>query len=109
MDNFRNGTAVGNSENIRYRLNVCNFSCRVLMQFRTASMSAMLAITTYGVCVGIIAPCLVNFIMQTWRWYKTALAPLCRCWKKDETAKNFSYKIEANDSTEPVGASKMSL
>ena len=35
----------------------------VLMQFRTASMSAMLAITKHGVCVGIIAPCLVNFIM----------------------------------------------
>ena len=33
------------------------------MQFRTASMSAMLAITKHGVSVGIIAPCLVNFIM----------------------------------------------
>ena len=33
------------------------------MQFRTASMSAMLAITKHGMCVGIIAPCLVNFIM----------------------------------------------
>ena len=35
----------------------------VLMQFRTASMSAMLAITKHGVCLGIIAPCLVTFIM----------------------------------------------
>ena len=34
-----------------------------LMQFCTLSMSTMLAITKYGVCVGIIAPCLVNFIM----------------------------------------------
>ena len=33
------------------------------MQFRAASMSAMLAITKHGVCVGIIAPCLVNVIM----------------------------------------------
>ena len=36
---------------------------QVLMQSHTASMSAMLAITKHGVCVGIIAPCLVNFIM----------------------------------------------
>ena len=35
----------------------------VLMQFCTYSMSTMLAITKHGVCVGIIAPCLVNFIM----------------------------------------------
>ena len=34
-----------------------------LMQFCTSSMSTMLAITKHGVCVGIIAPCLVNFIM----------------------------------------------
>ena len=34
-----------------------------LMPFRTAFMSAMLAITKQGVCVGIITPCLVNFIM----------------------------------------------
>ena len=33
------------------------------MQFRTASMSAMLAITKHAVCVGIIAPCLVNLIL----------------------------------------------
>ena len=33
------------------------------MQFRTASMSVMLSITKHGVYVGIIAPCLVNFIM----------------------------------------------
>ena len=33
------------------------------MQFRTPSMSAMLAITKLGVCVGIIAPSLVTFIM----------------------------------------------
>ena len=34
-----------------------------LVQFRAASMSAMLAITKYGMCVGVVAPCLVNFIM----------------------------------------------
>ena len=33
------------------------------MQFLTASMSAMLAITKHGVFVGVIGPCLVNFIM----------------------------------------------
>ena len=33
------------------------------MHFCTPSMSTMLAITKHGVCVGIIAPCLVNFIM----------------------------------------------
>ena len=33
------------------------------MKIRTASMPAMLGITKHGVCVGIIAPCLVNFIM----------------------------------------------
>ena len=34
-----------------------------LMHFCTLSMSTMLAITKHGVYVGIIAPCLVNFIM----------------------------------------------
>ena len=34
-----------------------------LVQFRTSSMPAMLAITKHGVCVGAIAPCLVNFII----------------------------------------------
>ena len=33
------------------------------MQFRTASMSAMFAITKHGVCVGVIELCFVNFIM----------------------------------------------
>ena len=34
-----------------------------IVQFRTTSMSVMLAITKHGVCVGIIAPCSANFIM----------------------------------------------
>ena len=34
-----------------------------LMQIRTASMSAMLAITKHGLCVCVLAPCLINFIM----------------------------------------------
>ena len=33
------------------------------MLFCTASMPAMLAITKHGVCVGVITPCLVSFIM----------------------------------------------
>jgi len=33
------------------------------MQFCSASMSVMLAITNHGVCVGMIASCLVNFII----------------------------------------------
>ena len=34
-----------------------------VVQFRTTSMSAMMAITKHKVCVDGIAPCLVNFIM----------------------------------------------
>ena len=35
----------------------------VVMQFCIASMSAMLAITKHGMCMGIITPCLINFTM----------------------------------------------
>ena len=41
----------------------CQCSFWALVQFRTASISTMLAIANHGVCVGVIKPCLVNFIM----------------------------------------------
>ena len=44
------------SLNIRH--NLVQFTSGVLMQIRTASMSAMLAITKHGVCACVIAPCL---------------------------------------------------
>ena len=41
--------------------NVGAIAIAVLMQFRTATKSAMLAIAKHGVCVGIIAPCFGQF------------------------------------------------
>ena len=50
-----------------------------LMQFRTASMSAMLAITKHGVCVGIIAVqnCISASYMKKWQFISVVLKP---CW-----------------------------
>ena len=45
-----------------------------LMHFCTPSMSTMLAITKHGVCVGIIAPCLVNFIMVDMEWVQKCIS-----------------------------------
>ena len=52
------------------------------MHFRTASMSAMLAITKHGVCVGIITPCLVKFIMADMKVVQNCISALIGCDKK---------------------------
>ena len=40
-------------------------------------MSAMLAITKHGVCVGIISPCLVNFIMADMEVVQNCISAEC--------------------------------